>query len=74
MFSVNIPNHFISTISHDNWKQGNGIVRNASDVKGGVRASTRRNYCFQESVIGNFACTFFGKGKWTLFRKVKCTS
>ena len=25
-------------------------------------------------VIGNFACTFFGKGKWTFFRKVKCTS
>jgi hypothetical protein len=25
-------------------------------------------------VIGNFACTFFGKGKCTFFRKVKCTS
>ena len=22
-------------------------------------------------VIGYFACTFFGKGKWTFFRKVK---
>ncbi len=27
-----------------------------------------------KGVIGNFACTFFGKGKWTFFRKVKCTS
>ena len=25
-------------------------------------------------VIGNFACTIFGKGEWTFFRKVKCTS
>ena len=25
-------------------------------------------------VIGNFACTIFGKGKCTVFRKVKCTS
>lgn len=28
----------------------------------------------ERGVIGNFACTFFGKGKWTFFRKVKCTS
>ena len=26
------------------------------------------------AVISNFACTIFGKGKWTFFRKVKCTS
>ena len=30
--------------------------------------------CGSGAVIGNFACTFFGKGKWTFFRKVKCTS
>ena len=36
-----------------------------------VKAKIRQN---KAVVIGNFACTFFGKGKWTFFRKVKCTS
>ena len=40
------------------------------NVDGGERGVEREG----KSVIGNFACTFFGKGKWTFFRKVKCTS
>lgn len=29
---------------------------------------------YTQAVIGNFACTFICIGKWTLFRKVECTS
>ena len=35
---------------------GIGIVRNASDVKGGVRASTRRNYRFPGKGIKQRSC------------------
>ena len=34
----------------------------------GVMCRVKRG-TFRNGVIGNFACTFFGKGKWTLFRK-----
>ena len=43
-------------------------------LKGNYDTDTYKIYYHDTGVIGNFACTFFGKGKWTFFRKVKCTS
>ena len=44
-----------------------------NEVLSGIRKN-QEEFPEQRHVIGNFACTFFGKGKWTFFRKVKCTS